>query len=151
MQVGTTMETIAITVWNEVVSPLYDAACCFMVFKGEEKPVRIDVKNLSLYEKADLCRSKGVDTLICGAISNNAFTILTEREIRVISWIRGPVREIIETFNNGDDLAGLFGMPGCGRSPRTGNAGRRRKGFCGDRGGRRCSGERYRKNNKEEI
>lgn len=151
MLVLSAMETFAITVWNKELSPLYDAACCLMLLKDGEKPLHIDVKEFSLYEKADLCRRRGVDTLICGAISNSAFAILSDNGIRVISWIRGPVDEIIETYKGGGDLVVRYGIPGCCRGMAGGGYGERReKKSLKNRKRRDCQNTRRRKKKKEE-
>ncbi|MFP4014164.1 MAG: NifB/NifX family molybdenum-iron cluster-binding protein [Chitinispirillaceae bacterium] len=122
------METIAVTDWNSIVSPLYDSSCCLLVIKPDGERTVLDVKHRSLVQKADLCVELGVQVLICGAISNIAHAMLTDRNIRVMSWLSGPVEELLEAYRKKRDMVGLFGMPGCGR---------RRCGKMRFRGGRR--------------
>jgi predicted Fe-Mo cluster-binding NifX family protein len=107
------METVAITDWNEVVSPLYDAACCFRVVRPDGADMLINVKNSSLIEKADICRREGVSVLICGAISVVARKLLEERQITVLSWIGGSVEKVIDAYRNGIAIKERFSMPEC--------------------------------------
>lgn len=109
------METIAVTDWNSIVSPLYDSACCLLVVKPDGERVVLDVRDRSLAQKADLCTELGVEVLICGAISNIAHALLIDRGIRVMSWLSGPVGELLEAYRNNRDMMKLYGMPGCGR------------------------------------
>lgn len=109
------METIAITNWNNIVSPLYDASCCLLIIKPDGSRKAVDVRNMSLFDKADLCAKEGVTVLICGAISNIGNSVLLDKNIRVHSWIRGTIDEVIAAFQNNINLTGEFSMPGCGR------------------------------------
>lgn len=110
-----TMETLAITVWNGIVSPLYDAACSMLVLRPDHRQDVFDVRNLSIAAKAEFCAQKGASVLICGAISTAAGALLAENNIAVISWIRGPVADIINAYAARRDLRLHFAMPGCGR------------------------------------
>jgi predicted Fe-Mo cluster-binding NifX family protein len=107
------METIAITDWNAVVSPLYDAACRFRIVRPDGAQKVINVKNSSLIEKADLCRSEGVAVIICGAISAIARKLLEERKITVLSWIGGPVDKVLDAYRSNINIKERFSMPEC--------------------------------------
>jgi hypothetical protein len=109
------METIAITNWNDIVSPHYDASCCLLIIKPVGKRISLNIRNLSLFEKADLCAKEEVDVLICGAISQIALTLVQDRHIQVLSWICGPVDKVVVAYQKKLDLTELFAMPGCGR------------------------------------
>ena len=109
------METIAITNWNKIVSPLYDASCCLLIVKPHGQRLIADVKNLSLLEKTNICIREKVDILICGAMSNEAHTILKENGIKVYSWICGPVDELIDACQKKVNIAERYAMPGCGK------------------------------------
>ena len=126
------METIAITEWNGVVSPLFDAACTWYIVRGDGGNERCTVKDSSLIEKVRHCSARGVTVIICGAISAHARSLLEDEGIRIIPWVCGTVSSIIETFKNGEDIAVRFAMPGCrgrcrGKRHRGGHRGRNRK------------------------
>lgn len=109
------METIAITNWNDIVSPLYDASCCLLIIRPDGRRKAVDVRNMSLFDKAEACLNDGVTVLICGAISNVGSAILQDKSIKVLSWIRGSVDEVIVAYQNNINVIEAFSMPGCGR------------------------------------
>ena len=80
------IKTIAITVWNDIVSPFYDASCCLEIIRPDNIHKIINVRNMSLYEKADCCRNEGVAVVICGAISTIGKATLQDNTIEVLSW-----------------------------------------------------------------
>jgi len=122
------MKTIAVTYWNTIVSPLYDASCNLLIVRpGGERDIT-DIRDLSLYDRSDFCMIEGIDVLICGAISSLAHTILTNRNIIVVPWICGPVDEVVEAYRNGTDLNERYSMPGCGRKKCERHRHRRRYG-----------------------
>ncbi len=106
-------ETIAITNWNGIISPHYDACCNLMIVGSDDHRVLYKVRFLSTSQKAEICRKEGVSILICGAISTMAQAELTTRGIKVISWIRGPVEDIIRAYKRQVDVSRMFSMPGC--------------------------------------
>lgn len=124
------MRTIAVTYWNTIVSPLYDASCRLMIARGEARPTIVDIRDLSLFDRAEFCAREGVEILICGAISGVAQTILEDKGIAVVPWIRGPVDEVIEACARGVDVGTLYAMPGC------------RRGRCAHRRQRRGGGRK---------
>ncbi|NLG18590.1 MAG: hypothetical protein GX556_14760 [Fibrobacter sp.] len=106
------MNTIAITNWNNIVSPHYDASCCFLIISPDCMRKCIDVRSLSLIDKAELCIEEGVKVMICGAISSIGCATLEDRGINVISWVRGSVDDVIIAYQNNIDFNEKFTMPG---------------------------------------
>ena len=109
------METIAITEWDKKISPLYDASCFFFIVKPGNKRIRVDIRSLSLFDKAELCFKHGVTVVICGAISSIGTAALKDKGIKVQSWICGPIEKILNEYLNGTDLETRYAMPGCNR------------------------------------
>jgi hypothetical protein len=120
-------ETIAITAWNNIVSPLYDFSCRLLIIRPGGGRSSVDIRHLSLPERAELCSREGISVLICGAISNIARTYLQDKDIRVLPWVRGPIEQLIEAYRGGADLGAGYSMPGCGGQGRCGRGGRRRR------------------------
>jgi predicted Fe-Mo cluster-binding NifX family protein len=107
------MEIIALTSWGTIISPLYDASCNLMIVRPDGQRLITDVRDLSLPDRAQLCIKEGVQVLICGAISNEAYTILKENGVNVLSWICGSVDELIIAYQKNEDIASSYSMPGC--------------------------------------
>ena len=107
------METKAVTFWNGIVSPVYDAAESIMIVFSNGKREIFDVGRMSIYEKAEFLEEKDVQVLICGAISTMAQAALTNKGIDVFSWVRGPVKEVLQAHSLNTLEEEPFLMPGC--------------------------------------
>ena len=110
---------IAIPVWEDKVSPVFDTATRLLVLQVEDSretdrfETYLEQKDLS--RRCTLVQSLGIDVLICGAISRHFYGMLTAGGVRVIAWISGPAREVLEAYLAGDLLNARFLMPGCDR------------------------------------
>jgi predicted Fe-Mo cluster-binding NifX family protein len=109
------MEIIAITDWNGIVSPMFDASCCLLIVQPDGRRSMVDVRDRSLFEKIEFCSREGIKVVVCGAISNIALIMLRDSDIKVLSWVRGATEEIIGAYRNNRNIIDLFSMPGCNR------------------------------------
>ncbi|MBN1984527.1 MAG: hypothetical protein JW795_23575 [Chitinivibrionales bacterium] len=123
------METIGITIWDTLVSPLYDASCFLLIVRPDNTRLIADITELSLSSKAAFCEREGVCILICGAISRTGLISLRDRAIQVLSWVHGPVEDVVNAYLNGANLYDNYAMPGCTmrRCGRRGNQRKRRR------------------------
>jgi predicted Fe-Mo cluster-binding NifX family protein len=126
------METIALTNWNGIISPMYDVSCCLMIVHPDGERTSINIRNMSLFDKAECCSGNGAAVVICGAISTIGYAALQDKGIRVISWIRGTVDDVIRAFQEDSTLPEKFMMPGCGYG--RCRSGRRHRHFGGRHG-----------------
>jgi predicted Fe-Mo cluster-binding NifX family protein len=107
---------IAISIWEDKISPLLDAASKLLIIENETQ------KEFSRYEvhllKQDISRkcrfmqSLHIDVLICGAVSRQFSEMLKASGIEVISGISGPARNVLEAYLQGTPLHSKFFMPG---------------------------------------
>ncbi|HDP80932.1 MAG TPA: hypothetical protein ENN21_08840 [Spirochaetes bacterium] len=120
-------EMIAMPVYQDRISPLMDVSDRFAIFDVDEDVVRqklvIKIQAASESERLEKLREMGITTIIGGAVSEQMARVAVDKGLRLISWINGPVDEIVELYLNGM----LPPRCGCPRGP-----GRRRKA----RGGR---------------
>jgi len=124
------MNSIAITEWNGIISPVFDASRSFLFVWPDDKRELIVLTDPSLNAKFDALKKNNADTVICGAISMQPVALLAENRITVIPWIRGPVDDVIEAYRAGSLQSTRFLMPGCGH----GRCFRRtRRAWCGGR------------------
>jgi predicted Fe-Mo cluster-binding NifX family protein len=109
------MRSTAITLWNGIVSPVFDAANTFLIVNSDatRETVRIDAS--SSIEMARALKARNIAVVICGAISAMPLRLLMQNGISVISCIRGNVEEVIEAYQHGVLNSRPFLMPGCGR------------------------------------
>jgi len=109
---------LAIPVWNERVSPVFDAARRLVlvdVENGMEQARREEVIHDSfLTQRAHRLTDLGVNVLICGAISRPLTTLLSASGITVIPWTAGAVDDVLAAYLKGCLPDPRWRMPGCG-------------------------------------
>ncbi len=116
---------VAITVWNQRVSPLFDSARTIVVLKIEDGRVT-DHSEASLdmtmpYSRVQRLHQLGVEVLICGAISRPLATLCASAGIELIPWVAGELDQVIEAFITNSLHDPVLTMPGCRRRQRRGH------------------------------
>jgi len=130
---------IAIPVWNDCVSNVFDFAHRLLLVDIENAKVvnrsEVALKSQSFPQRAGNLKNLGVDVLICGAISRALATMITASEIEVLAFVTGRVDDVLEAYLTSQLAKPQFSMPGCWPGALEGfGRGRRR---CRWRGGRR--------------
>jgi predicted Fe-Mo cluster-binding NifX family protein len=131
---------IALPIWNERISPVFDTSRRIMVIRieadGSETIEEINLGEAPPVARVKMLERMGTDVLICGAVSNPVARLVEATNIRIIPWVSGSVEAVIDAFRRGELDEPCFRMPGCGRMRRSGHrwgGGRRRRGW--ERGG----------------
>jgi predicted Fe-Mo cluster-binding NifX family protein len=123
---------VAIPVWNERVSPVFDAAARLVlvdVENGVERARREEALPESfLVRRAKRLAELGVTVLICGAISRPLAALLEASGINVLAWTAGPVNDVLQAYLAGRLPDPRWLMPGCGGRRQRQRGGR---GRCG--------------------
>ncbi|PIE72991.1 MAG: dinitrogenase iron-molybdenum cofactor biosynthesis domain-containing protein [Deltaproteobacteria bacterium] len=107
---------IAITVWGERISPVFDAASTLLI--AELSDARIRHRELKAFRPGGctdllaLLRRAEVQRLICGAICEPVVDRFETAGVEVIPFIAGEVEEILASCLDGRELS-RFIMPGC--------------------------------------
>ncbi len=110
---------IAIPIWEDRVSPVFDTALRLMVVETKDRKEEsrwiyyIDEQDLT--RKCQRIRKLGLDTLICGAVSHPFLRMLQSSGLDVVQEISGPAEEVLEAYLRGDINNAKFIMPGCRR------------------------------------
>ncbi len=108
---------VALTVWENRVSPLFDAACMLLIADIQRGRVRkkryqpFECK--SPYLRAARLDDLEVNVLICGGISEFYANLIEARGIKIVSFVAGDIDEILEAYVNGDIYRKDYRMPGC--------------------------------------
>ncbi len=109
---------VAITVWGNRISPVFDSARTLLIAEVEGSKIvdrRIERMNSTLFIRAlELLKSLSVDVLICGALSTGTVALFEAVRIEIIPFIAGDAEKILSLYVDGEDLAD-FTMPGCPR------------------------------------
>ena len=108
---------IAIPIWGNRISPVFDAASRLLVVdvSDNREPVRSETE-LQMQDLSRRCiriQDLGVDILICGAITGHFMRLLKAAGIDVISGISGNTEEILGAYLQGRLSQPRFLMPGC--------------------------------------
>jgi predicted Fe-Mo cluster-binding NifX family protein len=109
---------VAIAVWNDRVSPVFDAASRLMLVDIEDGLVRARREEVLPEsfptERAKRLTELGIEVLICGAISRQLGALVEGCGITVGPWIAGPADEVLEAYLAGRLPDPRWLMPGCG-------------------------------------
>ncbi|PHR27408.1 MAG: dinitrogenase iron-molybdenum cofactor biosynthesis domain-containing protein [Desulfotalea sp.] len=107
---------IAITVWGNRISPVFDAASTLLVVEVDGKSVvGRDIRQCqpSRYDSfIVLLRDNDVQLLVCGAICETAVKRLEASGVDVAPFLAGEVEPFIDTYLENQDFT-EFAMPGC--------------------------------------
>ena len=127
----TVIMVIAIASWQGNVSPVFDVSdklCVVKLADGSEVcRETIFLKYRDPFGKAREVAGRGIEVLICGAVSHAFETALISVGIRVLPFICGELEAVIGAFLRGGLTDSHFIMPGClGR--REGHRFHRRRG-----------------------
>ena len=110
---------VALTVWENRISPLFDATRTLLVANIQNRVVTekewVPLTCVSPFSRATFLEELGVQTLICGGVSDFFASPIEARNIRIIPFVAGPVDEVIDAYLNDDLCLKKFQMPGCGK------------------------------------
>ncbi len=106
---------VAMTVWGNRISPVFDSAQTILLADIEDGKI-VDQRREFLPRMvapglARMVAEKGIDTLICGAISERPAQIIKKSGITLLSFVGGNAEHFLEAYAEGGPLE-LFRMPG---------------------------------------
>lgn len=110
---------IAVTVWGNRVSPVFDSSRNLMITSIEECAVAgREFKPFNPKDPTDFMQTfhqNQIDVLICGAITQTQSSMIEADSIRLISFVTGFADDILASYIENPDQISLFNMPGAGR------------------------------------
>lgn len=111
---------VAVTVWEDRVSPVFDSARNLLIVEIRNARVidtsyqKFDPEMVS--QLADMLKILKVDAIICGAVSEGPATLLESAGFELISFIAGDVQQVLKNFIKKEPVWTEMIMPGCGRT-----------------------------------
>jgi predicted Fe-Mo cluster-binding NifX family protein len=106
---------IAIPVWDDHVSPIFDVARQIRIYDVENGSVRqASVADMPAGHHAGALREHGIELLICAAVSSQLESLMWVSGIDVVSDVCGPADAIARAFAAGDTALGRYRSPGAG-------------------------------------
>ncbi len=110
---------VALTVWQERISPLFDATRMLLIATVDHRKIaerRLEPFDCgSDFSRVSRLGGLGVDVLICGGISRFFINFIQARSIRILPFCAGRVEKVLEAYMEGTLFSDRFRMPGCGR------------------------------------
>lgn len=108
---------VAITVWGNRISPVFDSAQTLLIAEIREDQVvdrKIQLFQANMFSRClRLLEQQDVRVLICGALCEGPARLLESHNIEVIPFVAGETEKILQCYAQGQDLT-EFAMPGCG-------------------------------------
>ncbi|EFK09219.1 conserved hypothetical protein [delta proteobacterium NaphS2] len=109
---------VAVTVWNNRISPLFDATRTLIILDIQHGVVneryRVSIDCTSPFSRAANLSEMGINTLICGGVSDFFAKLIEARNIKIIPFVAGRVDEVIDAYLKNALGRKRFRMPGCG-------------------------------------
>jgi predicted Fe-Mo cluster-binding NifX family protein len=110
---------IAMTVWNDRISPLMDAARQYWIVETgpafESGALRTEIvfeDDCYLHRRSLRLRGMRVDVVICGAVSRHFQNLLRQTGIELIDGISGPAEEVLQAYMEGRLSEEKYRLPG---------------------------------------
>lgn len=134
---------VAMPVWNDCVSTVFDFADCLLVVDCESEVIRgrsmVDLTGTDLAEKVARLRELGIGALLCGAVSRPLEQMIRAAGIEMVPFLRGRADDVLNAYLSGHLPEPGFMLPGCrwGYGPGKGIGHRKRRGHPGRSGSRR--------------
>jgi len=123
----------AFVYWEDRIAPVFDTAQRMFVVEMEAGQI-VGEKQADLVAEPPVQKvlqlvNQKIETLVCGAISRPLQAMIAAYGIRVIAFVAGDLREVVQAWAKGELKNAAFCMPGC-----TGRGGGRRRGRCEEYG-----------------
>ncbi len=118
------MKKIAITVWQDRISPVFDSSQWLQVFdaSGESVDSRLEhIGDQSPLARVERLKDLDVDILICGAITRSLHMALVSSGMDVYPFVCGDVNTVLHDLLQNRKIDSRFAMPGYGRQMRKRN------------------------------
>jgi predicted Fe-Mo cluster-binding NifX family protein len=107
----------AFSVWDNRIAPVFDVSRQILLVETKAGCIiserREALANAIPEQKAACLAELGVDILVCGAVSRPLQEMLAAYDIRLIPFVAGDLREVINAWLAGKREIDLFAMPGC--------------------------------------
>ena len=134
------MTKAAFAYWEDRIAPVFDTAREFCIVEAQSgkiiRETRESLKDNQPLITALRMAELRLDVLVCGAISGDIQALIAAYGIRIVPFVSGELRRVIEAWLKGNLENDVFAMPGCrfqGRRRRrrgaSGGAGRGRRRF----------------------
>ena len=110
------MNRIAIPVYKSRVSPVFDSCARLLLIDLDQhreiNRTEMLCEGLSELERLKVLKNSAVCTVICGAISDGFYKLISSADISIIIGIAGEVDQVLDAFRCNRLNDSCFYMPG---------------------------------------
>lgn len=111
-------QRIALAIWNERISPLFDASRTLLVVDVKEghtlnREVKVLKSSCDPVSRARELTAHKIKLLICGAISIPLAKAIEASNIQIVPFTAGDIESIIASYLDGSLARADYRMPGC--------------------------------------
>ncbi|MDT8378137.1 MAG: NifB/NifX family molybdenum-iron cluster-binding protein [Desulfotignum sp.] len=107
---------LAVTVWGNRISPVFDAASTLLVAEIKNKKIAGQYYTAfdpqSPVDLIHTLKKNHVAILVCGAISKTPASLILDQQIHLISLVTGNVRQFLDSFALKQTVGKKYRMPG---------------------------------------
>ncbi|MBN1960104.1 MAG: NifB/NifX family molybdenum-iron cluster-binding protein [Deltaproteobacteria bacterium] len=108
---------VAVSIWDGRISPVFDVCRKVAIYDIENQNIiahtNVSIVPNNTYLKIQKLIALGVDTIICGAISEALYQQLYDHGIIIYGFIAGDINQVINAFLNNTLNTPSLSMPGC--------------------------------------
>lgn len=106
---------IALTVWGNRISPVFDSAQTLLV--AQIKNDKVIKKSYESFDSnsagfPDDFKKMGISVLICGAISEKPANLIALSGIKLIPFVTGNAAQLLDLYLNNNPVSAAYFMPG---------------------------------------
>lgn len=109
---------VAIPRMGETVAPCFEYCATMAIFviadSGAVEQVDFPLQSREPFDRVRLLRDQKVDTVICGGMQALYEDVLTVGGFEVISWVSGPVEDLLALHLRGELVSGTELPWNCG-------------------------------------
>lgn len=107
---------LAVTVWGNRISPVFDAASTLLVAEITNRKISGQYYTAfdpeSPVDLIHTLKKHDVTTLVCGAISKTPASQIQDQHIHLIPFVTGNVRQFLDSFALNQTVGKKHRMPG---------------------------------------
>jgi predicted Fe-Mo cluster-binding NifX family protein len=107
----------AFSIWKHRIAPVFDTAQQLCVVESAGGKIKAEstheLAGSDLAKKTDWLLQQGVSTLVCGAVSRLHQEKLVVAGIKVVPFVAGDIRQVMQAYFDGTLKHAVFKMPGC--------------------------------------
>ena len=107
---------LAVTVWGNRISPVFDAASTLLVAEITNKKIYGQYYTAfdpqSPTDLIHTLKNHHVTTLVCGAISKTPASLIQDQHVHLIPFVTGNVRQFLDSFALDQTVKKKYRMPG---------------------------------------